>query len=868
KAPESPAGPPTEGQTLKAPDSPADSAPEGQAAKAPESPAGPPTEGQTLNSPYNPADSAPENQAVKTADSTPESHAGPPTEGQAAKAEKPLPLTKKELRAQKRELLELANAPPKPDAETCKWFLASLILLSLPRVRNENADKCFPLLDVVPDAPELAPLLASALAAVSVWILIGGGKTEDADRHLSRMFNLPRFGSLKDSRQHFAACIVRALRRAPVNYGPGAGLPGREGAVANMNSLIPRLPQPEDACYCTWFLSAFSFLFDPKPADLEEMARGFQRWGQPNVPLFKLGWEAFAARVAFDAKAPGASSAALGRVEALSSSGGFKLLSSDRRSRGISPVSQVASDFGASLSRMAPGDAKRAVAALAPPLARGEISRPAFAALVRPFSLSSPLEFQEAVMDAVEEGLFGDGLPELQAVVMAGLLPSRSAKRIARYESACAALRVRATSTSSTSSSSSGGGGGTNAAGLCLGFIDAELAARSTGDPRKAFAALATLRPASGYEDGAFAWAYAAALVAASWGPAGRRPSPMGRALPGPDPLLLDLLRLLPSEAVLETPALGEIMRDAACFSACAAMNPGTGLVPHDGLSDAGAFAAACLSAASGLPPCPEILEAGALRVGLALCEAPPADREALKPAIRLAYLCLSGELPLALRNKLKHACGLALAHLGLDDEMAGWQELFGPVLLHRSADKSGDLVGDSVDARGDLPRQPSFMLPPQIGVRPGVMFSRMTEGELANDGLVKALAMTLGRPPEEADGEALDGSATPAPEEADGGTEDAPGRKAHADDTGEAAGGQQSTACGTDGGQKAPACGKEGAESCHQAPAVGSDGAAGGQKDPAVGSDGAAGGQKDTASKKDGAESGQQAPAVRSDGG
>jgi hypothetical protein len=671
---------------------------------------------------------------------------------------------------------------PGTDIAACKFFLAGLILLSSTETRNPRLRECIDLLHEVPGDPELVGLLSHALSCAAVWLLSGDAKTSDADRVMDRAFMLPGFGSLNDARPPFAALICRLARKDGVSFGPGSGLPGRQGTIANLNSLVPRLPVPVDACYLTSFVSAYFKSFNFLPKDMEEMARGFGVWGPPNLPLFKLAWEALTLRVSVSAGSPGAASAALKRLEELAPSGALAPLASVRGSVAestLSPSSRISSDLGTALGAIGPEDVWKAVAALAPLLAGAEISAPGFTALMGPLSLARPLEFQAAMMKAAGEGLFGDGLPALHAVVTAGLTPFRSARRLSSYGKAVSALKDRAAGSAGGSGADFGAGG--SALDLCLAFVAAEEAARSPGDPTPEFKALARLRP-GGVNAEAFDWTCAAALVSASWGPAGGRPSPQGGAMPGPDPLVLGLLETVFPEPSLKAPALGEIVRNACCYAMAAAMEPVSGRLAKDGLSDSGALATAFMRDKSAFAELPEIAEAGALAAVMHMGAARPFDKESFRATMQFSCRCLSRQLPLGLRSRLVHACIQGLGCLGLARELKGMQAIFYPVFLDRAAEWAGEPVDDTTASFGSFASEPSFMVQPQVAVLSRGMRFRLEDSDFADYGTVKSLSLALGLPATENAPEASGGVPQPDAEKpadgslpVDGGSRDDP---------------------------------------------------------------------------------------------
>ncbi|MDR1314971.1 MAG: hypothetical protein LBQ12_15090 [Deltaproteobacteria bacterium] len=651
---------------------------------------------------------------------------------------------------------------PGTDIAACKFFLAGLILLSSTETRNPRLRECIDLLNEVPGDPELAGLLSHALSCAAVWLLSGGAKTSDADRVMDRAVKLPGFETLDDARPPFAALICRLTRKEGVSFGPGSVLPGRKGTIANLNSLAARLPVAADACFLTSYLSAYFKIFNFLPKDMEEMARGFGGSGFPNLPLFKLAWEALTLRVSVSAGSPGAASAALARVEELASSGALAPLASARRSVAestLSPSSRISADLGTALGALGPEDVWRAVAALAPLLAGAEISAPAFSALLGPLSLARPLEFQAAMMKAAGEGLFGDGLPALHAVVAAGLTPFRSARRLSSYGEAVSALKDRAAGSAGGSGADFGPGG--SALELCLAFVAAEESARSPGDPTPEFKALADLRT-GGADAEAFAWTCAAALVSASWGPGGGRPSPQGGAMPSPDPLVLGLLETVFPEPPLKTPALGEIVRNACCYAMAAAKDPVSGRLAEDGLSDSGALVTAFMPDKSAFAELPEIAEAGALAAVMHMGDARPSDKESFRTTLQFSCRCLSRQLPLGVRSRLVHACIQGLGCLGLDRELKGMQALYYPVYLDRTAERAGEPVDDTEGSFGSFASEPSFMVQPQVAVLSRGMLFRLEESGFADYGPVKSLILALGSPPAEDAAEARGGFPQP----------------------------------------------------------------------------------------------------------
>jgi hypothetical protein len=96
----------------------------------------------------------------------------------------------------------------------------------------------------VPDMPAVNEHLAYALSAVAVRLMVSGQPAREADRCLARAFGLQGPGGLAAPRPLLSALTRRMHFTEPPGYGPGRGMGGAAGTLANSLALVRRAPEP------------------------------------------------------------------------------------------------------------------------------------------------------------------------------------------------------------------------------------------------------------------------------------------------------------------------------------------------------------------------------------------------------------------------------------------------------------------------------------------------------------------------------------------------------------------------------------------------------------------------------------------------
>ncbi|MDR3153118.1 MAG: hypothetical protein LBW85_02320 [Deltaproteobacteria bacterium] len=600
----------------------------------------------------------------------------------------------------------LSEAADSEEDEVLSWLLASTVRFGL-WTRELELKPVFAGLARVPERPGTRGLLIVALSAAAHWHMTYGGGAREADPFFERAFRLAGDGPFRQASLLFIALSFRAAAPEPVRYGPGAGL-GRAAPIRNALRVAPCLKFPSVAS-----LLPHVFLRDRNHLGLTlaDLERAAGDEGLPENPDLRACWAALEASVASRRGGPGASAAVMGALRRLDSEGLLPVLGQENYFRG-KLLENAATSLGEALASLPRPEAREALRILAPRRADGSLTVRPYGWLTLKISLREPALYREAVMEAVAEGLFGDGPACLHAVATAlCLYGDESGGLSPAYGNRVAAFFAKSWSPKAS---------GPLAARLAARLAQADLLLRGGRSPHRALHSLMKLWPGSagprrpnvaggacpsGGEGEAEAEAF----------PAGEGQEPAGSGLGRPSRAVSG-----PGERETEVPAHGptesaggarEDAGDAVelCLYAysialllCRRARPGSPSFPGRFLRalpkevlenrlftqvflptaayaelrlnlqapSKGALLSAVLTPGSPVAITSEIWGLVAFRIAWELSAAPPKDAESLRDVMVHAEFCLSEALPPGLRALLVGAGACAWGHLGLCDEM------------------------------------------------------------------------------------------------------------------------------------------------------------------------------------------------------
>jgi hypothetical protein len=413
---------------------------------------------------------------------------------------------------------EIAGALGDSDSgedEPLRWLLRAVTCLAASS-SGLDLNGCVSALARVQDRPGYTEELACALSFSAIWSQKSGARAAEIDRYLSRAFGLAGISDVQEMRPLFMALTKRMSFPGAPRYGPGAGLGGRAGTLRNALSLADRLPDPDLVCMPVGYLLGE---IGAVTLSQDDLRRALGPEGLPDVLPLRFAWGALEAAVVGMRSPKPHASLGLEAFERLVSGGAVAALGDKVAWTAYRTVARATLAFSRIFGGLPPEDAERAVRLVAPLRVGGQVAPWAFQALFERLKAASPHAFQAAVMRTAADGLFGYGEALVQAVVLASCIPSKDAVRLASFTNEAEALRRKAAGTRRAQ--------GPLGARLAAALIDAELAARTEAEPDAAFRALAAICPDPPEgpevleERQLFLFAYAAALVAASWGPAG-----------------------------------------------------------------------------------------------------------------------------------------------------------------------------------------------------------------------------------------------------------------------------------------------------------------------------------------------------------
>ncbi|MDR1038131.1 MAG: hypothetical protein LBT40_16670 [Deltaproteobacteria bacterium] len=328
--------------------------------------------------------------------------------------------------------------------------------------------------------------------------------------------------------------------------------------------------------------------------------------------------------------------------------------------------------FGHIFRRLGPGEAEGLVRFLAPRLADGRLDPPIFVNLVGGILEDSPSLFRDALARAAADGLFGDGTVLLRIMVCAVCIPKMSVTpldSIPEIES----LRRRA-----------GLAGATLCTRLARCLVDCEKAARTGEGLRESLKTLSGLWPETrrkAYrpgedsgpdpeeERGMCCLAFAAALVAASWGPEGESTA--------------GLLDVLPPVA-LSDQFFADVMLPGALYCALSIRPDAPG--PRR-------LADSCLAPGSGIPGSVQLRGIEALKIVKLVGSRIPATNSEARALVARIRASLAGPLPPRHRGMLVAAGVCALSSRWLADETLGFYSENSLMLLPPLSEDSPPVV-------------------------------------------------------------------------------------------------------------------------------------------------------------------------------
>ncbi|MDR1035019.1 MAG: hypothetical protein LBT40_00140 [Deltaproteobacteria bacterium] len=581
-------------------------------------------------------------------------------------------------------------------------------------------------LDGLGDGPGHSQELVCALSCAAIWCLNISKGAKEADMYLGRAWSLSGFSEMEDPLLPFAALTSRMTLPLAPAYGPGAEAE-EGGAIVNALAVACRLRDPVLATFLPFRLLSPSPVGWPEIVWPKMRKHGSMDLELPDSAAFRVVWEAARLALKFSHGEFGSGEAAYSALKSLEKSGDIRAFAAFE-GPAAAALADAAKALGKMLGELDGKGTAMAVAFAVPFLASGQISFRAFNLLFNFARQANPAEFQGAVMRAVASGLFGTGSAMVLALTNAALISSKRGRRLSSFSRDAATIRNMAGSPDSP---------GPFAARIAAAFIECELAGRTSWDGQRPFAALARLCRSGADPDGGTEasppeevglekgkpgggsrhlalYAYAAALVTASWGEDERASAVFGPGTFGDNGKIRELLLLLPEDAFRDKTFVESIL-PGACY---VAMFPGGFAL---GGGDSGLMAGACAPGPDSPVPrlvqtvTPTAVSAWGL---VADCREPHPDRlsrrepdpysfslrepdpDRFSQMQRELLPCLDGPLPLRLRTELVKAVLWGLAFRKLPDEMERFF-LANSLMLVRDFPEGQDPGKDRLD--GDL---------------------------------------------------------------------------------------------------------------------------------------------------------------------
>ncbi|MDR1314363.1 MAG: hypothetical protein LBQ12_11890 [Deltaproteobacteria bacterium] len=524
-------------------------------------------------------------------------------------------------------------------------------------------DSCASALELVPVLPGMKDELAAALSFAGAWYVKEGRGLKVLDRFFEKGWRLV-VEEGADAFLPLVAHVVRTQVSAAPRFGPGRGLGGPAGTLANGIELVRKLAVADFGCgFVLMFLSSVESKRLP-PSDIRRVAAG--AGSLPDRPSFRLAWqllECWSSRTCvWDGEQGLPPEEGLELMRMVTEGPGAAVLAL-RDGPALPVLTSLVARWGWLASLMDREGMAIAVKAVAELRASGAAAPWAFSALFHKTAIVQPSAFRAAVIKAAAEGFFGDGPALVQAVAHALFTPAPKRPAATDFPEECDRIALRASRP-----------GAPLGVRLAAGMLDCEFESQEGGEHEKAFKALAALCPEGPVADGALSpagggkpaqppeadpwrlslYAYSAALVAAAWGFPGRR-------LDGDNTGIPALLRLLPKRA-FEDPAFLDKMLPGAAHAPSVGrgmdqMGPLSLLFSSDPVFDAG------------FPQTEQVMgNAACAALMAAICGDP--DVQGFIPLAELAFRCLERTLPPKIRSWLVVAITMNLGRLGLVDRM------------------------------------------------------------------------------------------------------------------------------------------------------------------------------------------------------
>ncbi|MDR1079639.1 MAG: hypothetical protein LBQ79_01405 [Deltaproteobacteria bacterium] len=192
-----------------------------------------------------------------------------------------------------RQMLGESDVPGWEDA--APWLLRAEFMIGT-KLSWQSPEQMFAGLLGVPGGVLYQADLVEALARAASFILDIRQGAEEADRYLARAFAV--VGSCRFATPSALLSVVMRRAEFPgdVDYGPGAPLPGRAGALRNALDIAVMLNDPDLAAILPGRFLFSSKLFGITARDLRTAAEGV---ALPQSPIFRLYWETLEAELDF-----------------------------------------------------------------------------------------------------------------------------------------------------------------------------------------------------------------------------------------------------------------------------------------------------------------------------------------------------------------------------------------------------------------------------------------------------------------------------------------------------------------------------------------------------------------------------------------